>query len=255
MSKIRILFDILVFFVLQSNAFASFSEIGGLYYSYQTQESIYIKWDFKASHATAIYWAKGNNPYQRFEIMTQYDKSTEDTFTDFINHYIQIWQTDKPTVSYELNLFAASFDDIRAINLNKKGNTQKTQFMQIASQDKISFTEQAKPNALLTEAITTMEWGAFNPQIGEMDDYTTVAMGQDDVLNRFSIVVSNDNGNVYYESKIEHNLSIKAATEGFKDYSINVKIDVVENIYWRLSFYAPTGEWKMALLQRNYVNK
>ena len=249
MSKIKFISAFFVLFVLSSFAVKAqpSTQVGGLFYSPQTQESFYIEWDKAGGLAAKIFWAKGNAAYTRFEIMSQVNKDENELYAaNALNHYIKIWEKAKPNVSYELNLVAVEVTDYTVIYMNKKGSTNKTVFMQIAQAGEINFNPTTdKPATLLAKAVSKLKWKYASPTTGEINPEVNVFV--ESSTNKFVVTTTEYGQDITFRSLVNADLSITTSEDGKPNFPMKMKLEITDKKRWEMYLYAPTDEVLMLL--------
>jgi len=247
MSKIKFISAFLVLFVLTAFAVKAqpSTKVGGLFYSPQTQESFYIQWE--TGSIAAIYWAKGNQAYKRFDIMSQYNKDADEVYTpNALNHYAQIWEQAKPNVSYELNLFAVDASDYKLIYMNKNRSTDKVMFMQIAEEGSFTFNSKTdKPNNLIAKAVSKLKWKYASPTTGEINPEVNVFV--ESSANKFVVTTTEYEQDIVFRSLVNVDLSISCTEDGKPNFPMKMKLEIVDKKHWEIYLYAPTDEVLMLL--------
>ncbi len=248
MSKIKFIFFALFFCLAFTVKAQPSTQVGGLFYSPQTQESFYIEWDTKNRDAAKIFWSKGNAAYKRFEIMSQYDKDADNVLPDnALNHYIQIWEKAKPNVSYELNLVAVGQTDYTVIYMNKKGSATKTVFMQIGQAADISFNPTTdKPANLLAKAVSKLKWNFADPVTSKVNSEVNVFV--ESSANKFVVTTTEYEQDIVFRSLVNADLSIACTEDGKPNFPMKMKLEIVDNKHWEIYLYTPSDEVLMLLV-------
>jgi hypothetical protein len=250
MSKIKFISAFLLLFVLASFAVKAqpSTQVGGLFYSPQTQESFYIEWDKAGGLAAKIFWSKGNAAYKRFEVMSQVNRDADNLFPDnALNHYIQIWEKAKPNVSYELNFVAVGKTDYTVIYMNKKGSATKTVFLQIAPQGSITFNPKTdKPNTLLANAVSKLKWNYANPLTGAVNSDINVFV--ESSANKFVVTTTENEQDMVFRSLVNADLSISCKEDSQPSFPMTMKLEITDDKKWEIYLYAPSDEVLMLLV-------
>jgi len=244
MSKIKFISAFFVLFVLSSFAVKAqpSTQVGGLFYSPQTQESFYVEWDAKNHNVAKIFWAKGNQAYKQFEIISQTNKSEEALF-NVLEHFITISEKGNANVSYELNLFAVKAVDYTTIHLTTKGSDEKTVFMQIAMAGRFVFdAKKSKPNELIADALSSLSWEAFDAETREMDMNSIAVVKPTQTADNFMIIITQNEEKLIFIAKINSDLSITCATYNSKEFSMKAKLEIMNHKQWKISIYDSSGE-------------
>lgn len=239
MSKIKFLTSFLVLFSLVSFALKAqpSTQIGGLFYSPQTQESFYIEWDLNLNGATQLFWSKANQTYKQFEIISQTNKSEEDLF-NVLEHTIAISEKGKTNVSYEINLFAVKPNDYTMLHLTKKGSDEKTVFMQIAMAGRFIFdAKKSKPNQLIADALSSLSWKVLDTETQEMDMNSSVVIKPTQIATNFIIAITQNEEKLNFTAKVNSDLSITCAAYNSKDFSTKAKLEIMSHKQWKISLY------------------
>ncbi|MGF1532966.1 MAG: hypothetical protein ACFCUI_04635 [Bernardetiaceae bacterium] len=220
---------------------------GGLYYCPESKEAFFIDWD--GSSANAVYWSQGGRNLRRVEIMTQYREELGAQGTDQ-TYFIQIWEMHKPNVSYELHFHTPYAEAIPTITMNRKGSGTQTLFIALGGEFELD--PDAPFARTLASALLHGHWFAQDAETGFIVKDFPILREYGSQEDRFRFVMGDGEGGteqVPIDCHVQPDLTIRVATTGFEDYSIVGKLNIYAKAQLRLSFYAPTGDHFLTLVQ------
>ncbi|MGF1533735.1 MAG: hypothetical protein ACFCUI_08525 [Bernardetiaceae bacterium] len=259
MQKIK--FFVMLFWLASFAWVGQAADFGGLYFSPETKQAIYLDWNAEKGHVNAVYVSENGSPHRRFEIMTQTPKtSSQYAFA----YYIQIWEPSKPNVSYELNLGIEVVDDPPLLYLNKKRSQERTRLARLGNtgpQRDLSSDEDAylPLSHSLVQALSNMTWWYFDTEDSQIHADVAVDVMAGHQSNELAISLKDGDMNLSISIEIDDQLGFSLTVhaddmdadelEGLNYVFNKASIELGDDVQWQIYFYDKGGEPVIILMQ------
>jgi len=209
----------------------------GLYYDANNKQAFYIYWDTQRGEATSVYFSDAQDNWKKAAIQSQepsnffeYQEAEQKVEITFQNRAITLFLNKESDGAKGVTKFVSSAQLEGAVIL--------------ANASEVPITESLPVSAHIAEALAAIKWEVRDPNTWIGSKTATVNSKLES--NRVIFTRAEGGTKTTFTCEVLKDYSIRCATEGYEDFSINVEIFFGTG--WQLNFDVPTGEGLMTLI-------